>query len=226
MSPDRRTSDRRSIGLKAVCLVCLVGLFLAAGAATPALAEQAWVDGLRITVRRGPGVDYRIRDFVPAGAKVEILGRKAGWSRVKIASGATGWVLSRFLTDQAPLATRLDLSQARHAELNRANRLLLVENEDLKRRIEEMELAAARIEERIVRQRNERLEEYHLALSTADRLIDSHRTAIEIGRREEMGGDDLQLWFAIGAGAAAMGLVLGELSSRLFGGRRKTRPSL
>lgn len=86
------------------------GLLYAAavGAATQFVSDQ-----LSINPRSGPGTQYRIKRQLDAGADLRTLGQPSnGWTRVRSAAGQTGYVLTRFISDQPAARDRVaDLEQ-------------------------------------------------------------------------------------------------------------------
>lgn len=52
-----------------------------------------------LNMRAGPGVSYAILDSLPRGTVVQLLGRNSGssWAKVRLASGAEGWMSTRYL---------------------------------------------------------------------------------------------------------------------------------
>lgn len=70
--------------------------------ATAASAAMQYVsDQLSINLRSGPGAKYRIERQLDAGARLQMLGRPTnGWTQVRSAAGQTGYVLTRFVSDQ------------------------------------------------------------------------------------------------------------------------------
>ena len=82
---------------------------LAAGmlVAPLAQAETAWVDDqVRLSLRTGPGNQYRIISSVETGDSVEILERGDGWIQVN-AAGKQGWVPEGYLLTEPPAKVKL-----------------------------------------------------------------------------------------------------------------------
>ena len=68
-------------------------------------AKDIYVSGVtRITMRTGPGVDHKIVAMVTSGVKLQTLEYRKDWSMVRNSAGKTGWVLTRFLTEDVPKA--------------------------------------------------------------------------------------------------------------------------
>jgi hypothetical protein len=75
-------------------------------AVSASTAPQGKATGL-INVRSGPGTDFAAVAALNADESVELVGKTAGgdWWQVRLASGATGWVLGQLLTTAGDVAT-------------------------------------------------------------------------------------------------------------------------
>lgn len=60
----------------------------------------------RINIRTAPSTDARRITLVDRWTKVQVLGRQGDWSRIRLQSGAIGWVLSKYLSPTKPPQTR------------------------------------------------------------------------------------------------------------------------
>jgi len=96
------------------------------------------IDEIIITVRRQPGVDFKIVDQLTSNEKVDIVRTEGSWAEISFKDNKTGWVLERFLTEETPKPiqiTELKKTVNVHAEKIEA---LEKENTVLKRRETEM----------------------------------------------------------------------------------------
>ena len=78
-------------------VICLTMLVFAMPAA---FAEDRWVtDEFEVMMRSGKSTKQSIVRQLKSGTRVEVLSidKEAGYTQVKVASGAEGWVLSRYL---------------------------------------------------------------------------------------------------------------------------------
>jgi SH3 domain protein len=86
--------------------------------AAPARAEVAWVkDEVRLNLRTGPGVEFRIKGAIVTGDSIEVLEHGEGWTRVRDAEIGEGWIPEGFLQDQPPATVRLERSETQTTEL-------------------------------------------------------------------------------------------------------------
>ncbi|MGB1062529.1 MAG: TIGR04211 family SH3 domain-containing protein [Ketobacter sp.] len=74
---------------------------------TPALAKTVYIhDNLRVDLRSGPSLEYRIIDFLRSGTSMEILEESGEWIKVRV-DGKTGWIQSQYTTEEPIARDRL-----------------------------------------------------------------------------------------------------------------------
>ena len=66
----------------------------------------SWVNKDRINIRTAPSTDAQRITLVDRWTKVQVLGRQGDWSRIRLQSGAIGWVLTKYLSPTKPPQTR------------------------------------------------------------------------------------------------------------------------
>lgn len=144
----------RARGASAKGAAALLILALATlGAAAAIHAETAWVkDELRLNLRAGPNVKYKILGVVKTGDSVQVLERGDGWTRVRVASIGDGWIPEGYLQPEAPAGVRLAQSEAQTSEfrgqlesLKQQTAALTQENEDLASRDAEQRTSIERL---------------------------------------------------------------------------------
>ena len=135
----------------------LVWALVLTGAA-PVLAGGMYVrDELRINMRAGPGLEYRIVKLLRSGDRVEQVETKDDWALVKSPEGEQGWVPSAYLQEEAPASIALPGVRARLKEARgRLDELehklgeqdsLALEVETLRSRVKKLEARNARLAE-------------------------------------------------------------------------------
>ncbi len=123
--------------------------------AAPA-ARADWVDGeLRVFVRSGAGIEYRILRALKGGDAVTRIGAEGEWSRIRASDGLEGYVETAYLSRELPAALelprareRLAASEKRIAELEQnlaAQEQSLAELESTRARALELETENARL---------------------------------------------------------------------------------
>ena len=179
-------------GLRVALTVLAVTL-----AALPALAERAWIkDELRINLRTGPGVEFRIMGRLKTGDTVEVLEKGDGWTKVRLAEIGDGWIPDGYLQPTAPARLRLDQSES--------------QTEELQSRVESLTARTAE------------LEAENAALSGRD---GNQQTSIDRLTRENMelrAGARWPHWIT-GAGILAAGMLMGAILRGLSGRRSQRR---
>ena len=115
-----------------------IGMCLLAVAAT-ARAETVYVsDVLKLAVRSGPGNEHKSIAVTESGQQVELIKSGEEWSLVRLANGAEGYVLARYLTTVPPgrfqylqLQEKIKALTAQAAGLAEESKRLKAENEKL-----------------------------------------------------------------------------------------------
>ncbi|MEE2678253.1 MAG: TIGR04211 family SH3 domain-containing protein [Myxococcota bacterium] len=118
-------------------------VLVVSGLPATSLAERAWVkDEVRLNIRTGPGVEYRIRGAVKTGDSFEVLSRTEGWTEVRGRDALQGWIPAGYLQAEAPARIRLERHEADTAELRLGHSRLSEEVQTL--RTENTELSETR----------------------------------------------------------------------------------
>ena len=108
---------------------------------TAAQAEKMYVnDTIRITIRTGPGINYKVIGEAESGQTMDVQEVKEGWSRVILSDGREGWVLARFLTRNSPRKRQLSALQEAHDKLAAEVDILKQENDRLKEENQRLDL--------------------------------------------------------------------------------------
>lgn len=94
----------------------LIMVTVSASAATRYVSDE-----LSINMRRGPGTSYRITELLTAGDRVETRSESEGWTEIRTEDGDTGYVLTRFLSENPAARTRIADMQAQTEALEQEN---------------------------------------------------------------------------------------------------------
>lgn len=70
------------------------------------------IDKITITVRRQPGLDFKIVDRLTSNETVNLLRTEESWAQISFKDNKRGWVLKRYLTEETPKPIQI-------AELNK-----------------------------------------------------------------------------------------------------------
>lgn len=174
-------------------------------------------DQLEITFRRGPGTSFAIRRMIKSGTALEVVENNGkGYTRAKLEDGTTGWVLSRFLTNEpvareklAEIERRMEDTRQKSAlveekllglnELEASLERVNAENEQLQTELERLEAVAS---DSLKITADNKVLSQNLENSRAEQ-----RTLIE--ENERLSDASTQNWFLIGAGVIILGMLIG-----------------
>ncbi len=138
-------------------LTIISTLLIAGAALSVAAQERAYVrDEIRVNMRAGPGLQFRILRVLTSGEVVRQLAERDDWVQVAIPGGPDGWIESGYITTQVPpsvvlpqLQDQLTHAEARVRELERkltSQTAAIVELEELRARNEGLEASNADLE--------------------------------------------------------------------------------
>ena len=186
-----------------------------------------------IQVRRGQGNGYKIVKRIKNGEKVELLSINEGWAKIRAADGKEGWMLKRFLSEEAPPFKLVQILRSENDQLIAKNTELNQELGELKQlqTTTGVDLSAC-IAQRDTIDRNYK----ELQADTADVVAIKNRMAATEKEIKEVRSvlvavqqqntalkqKATLLWFLAGGGA----LLLGWLIGLVTGSSRKKRSSL
>jgi SH3 domain protein len=212
------------------------GLLVLALLATGAMAQTRYVsDELVITFRTGPGSQNAIVRNLTSGDRVEVLEvlEDQGYSRVRLANGDEGWVLTQYLQDEPTAQLRLaaatrDLAAERGRTAELAQRVDELETElaATAESLTETQSSAARVTAELddvrsasasaieTRQQNATLRQRVADLTAA---AEADEMEIDSLRRRER-----QNWFIIGAAVLLGGIIIGLIAPSLRPKRRSS----
>src|SRR6056297_328245 len=192
----------------------------------PASAGTAYVDDLhKITVRLGPGVDYKIIQTVPSGTRLATVDTKNGWTRVRLSDSRKGWVVRRYLTDEMPDSKKYEALKKKCAPLEKQVDKLKAANSTLQKdnRVLSKKLAGARDALATTRANYEELKAASadvLKLKSENEKLASRlkKKRQKIASLENRVSDALLSkalkWFLAGAGVLILGIIIGASGRR------------
>jgi len=152
-TPRHRT--RRALRAAAWLALATVGI----GGAGIASAEQAWVkDELRLNLRTGPGVQFRIMGVVKTGDGVQVLSRGEGWTQVRVPEVGEGWIPEGYLQPEPTAGVRLAESEAQTSDFREQLSAIQAETQSLRKSNEEISARDAEQRASIERLTRENLE--------------------------------------------------------------------
>lgn len=180
-------------------------------------------DSVEITVRTSPGMDRKIFDMIRTGQELEILETQDDWTHIRLPSGREGWVLSRFVTTDAPAAVRLAELEKKHQRLLSQAEApvqeiarLEGENQLLNEVLAETRLAVERLEAAAAARSADRdvSPGVQVAYKRATAQLAQQRQRITELEQEQarITRNGFLQWFLAGAGVLLAGFLLGSIS--------------
>ena len=184
------------------------------------VAETRFVE-VEVTLRRGPGTDFGISQMVRSGSPVEVLetNRAAGWTRVRLGTGTTGWMLTRYLIENPASMQELVAAQRRIEELTALNREVGGERNRLMNESDKLAEELAKLRD---------LSSDTIALeSTKNRLeasVTRQEQEVSLLKEENrlLGANVKRDWFLAGGGVLFIGLLLGLVLPRVRWRRKRS----
>jgi SH3 domain protein len=194
--------------------------------ANQSAAQTMYVtDELKLTLRSGPSMENRILSIIETGQSMEVLEPGTEWSRVRMADGKEGWVLTRYLTDKptssillSNLQKKYDSMSSQFETFKQENIQLKQDNEKLRSELSTREEALAKI-----------TEDYNTLKADSAEYIDlkskyeeaSSQLAQKSQRLESLEQELTKLelnqyikWFIAGSGVLLVGFVIGFSTKR------------
>ncbi|MCP5015334.1 TIGR04211 family SH3 domain-containing protein [Ketobacter alkanivorans] len=211
----------------------IVTLIIASAIALPATAKTIYIhDNLRVDMRTGPSLEYRIIDFLRSGTKMQVLQESGEWIQIE-ANGKEGWIQSQY-TSEEPIA-RDQLAQAL-----KEIQALKQENSGLKSKLSESqsELGGLKSDHSKMTNSTEKLQQeldraqqtcknaisteaaYRQLQEEAELLkVDVEKLKVENIRLSE---DNLKSGIQWGAGAVFLGVILAWLIAKSSAKKRRS----
>ena len=203
----------------------LIGIFLLVISGV-GYAETMYVtDLLRLTLRTGQSTEHKIIAVIESGQEVEILQPGDEWTRVRMADGKEGWVLTRYLTPNETHNVKLSRLQEKHKNLMAQTDSLLEENATLKSENQQLKTMSEKNEQAL----NKIQSEFETLKSDSAEFINLRtryeKTSKQLAEKSQRLGEledqisRLELyhyvkWFLAGAGVLLLGFLIGFSAKR------------
>lgn len=208
---------------------CILSLFSVAVGSVQ--AETRYVsDQITITLRRGPGTEYKILKNLGTGTPVEVLEDGETWLMVRHQDGTEGYVLSQYLTGELPktiiiarLQKEKERLKSRIAELGARAQTWTAEKEELQRQVSDVQQAfkKEKSDRLTVSKDYQNLQES--AKNVSELLAERERLKAEnekyAGELQQLRGENEKLlrkaiikWFLAGGGVLLVGWLMGKSS--------------
>ena len=210
--------------------ICLLFLLPAAESA----AQSVWVsDQFEVMLRSGPSTSNAIERMLTSGTALEVIERDddAGYSRVRTAAGTEGWVLTRYLMNEASAREQLEALTKRLTSANSQGSSLTSQLDGVKseydsatRQIAVLERDKGRLEQELAEIK--RTAANVLSINDQNKGLREQLANAEIEaatleqQNRELTGQTTRYWFMTGAMVLVVGMVLGIWLPRIRWQRR------
>ena len=183
--------------------------------ATAATAQGAYItDQIPVTLRRGPGSEYRILKNLTSTSRIEILQDGEAYVKVRTTDGTEGYVLKQYVTTQQPHALIAEGLQREQSALREQLAELTDQNHRLKGVEAELQKVTAQYERLQKGARN-------VTETIAERDLLRQKTEAYVQKIAELEKENHALWrnnilrwFFAGAGVLCLGWLLGRRPPR------------
>lgn len=183
--------------------------------ATVSTARGAYItDQIPVTLRRGPGIEYRILKNLTSTARIEILEDGEPYVKVRTADGTEGYLLKQYVTTQQPHALVAESLQREQAVLRKKLDELTEQNNILKNAEAELQKVTGQYER--LQKGAQNVTE---TMAERDRLrqeTEANLQKIAALEKENhyLWRNNILRWFFAGAGVLCLGWLLGRRPSR------------
>lgn len=196
-------------------------------------AETMYVkDTLRLPLRTGQSMEYKIIAVIESGQQVEVLEANEEWTKVRLPNDKEGWVQSRYLTPAPTSKIRLEQLEVKYkhlsdqaAELSEENTKLKQEKAKLSAELADNQKALDKISVDFESLKKDSAEFLSLKTKydvTAAQLAEKSKKLATL--EEELSKLELYnyiKWFLAGSGVLLVGFIVGFSAKR-----QRRRPSL
>lgn len=191
-------------------------------------------DQIKVTLRSGPGLQYKILNMLATGDVLTSLKSVSnGYTEVQLQDGTQGWVLSRYLIDNPTAAQRLSTYQAQLAKTKQTLAITRKNLNDEQTRLAQLESAQKQLESgnSSLKQKYENLlsiSQHAVNLQKANKSLTeqaqktSQKMVYLSQENKSLKRDSDVRWFLAGGGVLLGGLLLGLWLPKLARKRRDT----
>ncbi|MEE2731480.1 MAG: TIGR04211 family SH3 domain-containing protein [Pseudomonadota bacterium] len=201
--------------------------------AIPGYAKTLYIhDNLRVDMRTGPSVEYRIIDFLRSGTSMEVLKESGEWIQVRIGD-KEGWIQSQYTSDEPiardQLARALKQIQSLQSE-NGALKSQLGETRSelggLKSDHNKMSSSTEKLQQEL--DRIQKVSRNAIATEAAYRQLQEEAELLKVDIEKlqveniRLAEDNLKEGIQWGAGAVLLGVILAWLISKSSAKKRRS----
>ena len=206
----------------------LLLILLAISVAAEAGTTRYVTDQLEITLRSGQSTKHQIVRMLPSGNPVEVLetGEDGKYTRIRTEQGTEGWVLTRYLDEQASARQRLENANQRLKRLKDENKRLnseLSQARDDKRSLGKDRDSLTNQGKQLQQELN-RIKRVSSDVLSVDKENQSLKTQLQqIQMKHDQAQQQISSlqdstardWFMVGGGVILLGILIGLLIPKI-----------
>ncbi len=185
-------------------------------------------DQFETTLREGPGGHYDIVSMLKSGTRVDALSqdKKNGYSKIRLGSGETGWVMTRYLMDQPAARERLTAALAALGKAKQSEQGITQEVASMASQQQELTAKKLQLEEEnaSLMKKLVHVREVSSKAITLDREKNALAERVAVAKQQleaaqqrimEVEKHEQRNWFIAGAAVFGSGILVGVLLPRL-----------
>jgi SH3 domain protein len=177
-------------------ILLLITIFLS----LQATAANYVSDDLHTFIHSGPGTKYKIIGSVNSGEQINVIRKDGDFILVKDPKGRSGWINSKYVSNQQGLKERLPKLETQLSKLK-------IQLEEYEKSLESRATQISKLEDTNLKL-NKQIEEVQSLNNSLNEKLDTKRT------------DLLMRWFSYGGMVAGAGLLLGLIIPLLIPSRK------
>jgi SH3 domain protein len=214
-----------------ITVFCCFALVFSAFAVVSAEAETRYVsDQITVTLRRGPGIKYKILKSLTTGSAVEFLGEEENYLKVRTKDGSEGYVRKQYISARLPKAYVVARLEKQVAQLQQRLVTMAQQSEGWTGDKKALEQQLADVQQALdsEKEQHSKLAKEHQVLQDGaknvadllnerDRLkVENEKYAADIAQLRQDNDDILRKaivkWFLAGAAVLLIGWLMGKQS--------------
>lgn len=203
--------------------------FLISVATTATYAETRYItDRLEVTMRSGESNQYKILRMLGSGTALELLqtNSESGYSQVRTAEGAQGWVITRYLERQSSARVRLATAEKQLSRIKSENQKLSEKLSQFTQENRQLRTASSKLNTENEKQSQEVtriraisanalvLNNENSALRKQSRQLERSHQALQLENDSLKDRSDRD-WFIVGGGVILLGMVIGLIIPKI-----------
>ncbi len=212
----------------ALIFLCLTSVFTIFLPSVTDAATMLYVSDttLEANLRSGTSQENRIIGMLKPGTQVTVVLEEAGWAKVTLEDGRTGWILKRYLSERPPwrvtaekLATENEQLRAQVGTIKGGHQDLLQKNKELQKQMDLQQRELKKVRRDYEELKNSSTNYLNLKMAYENLQKGARQSNAKLDKLEKAYGKLKTStgirWFLSGAGVLLLGWVMGSSVARL-----------